>query len=174
MSTMWDVREMLNRLYPEDSTYKRPQFRETAQVAKAITNGTEIFERVFLGSMYVLGTTAPDTLVKSRDAMIVADQTLYPSNPATQRARTAPRADRAGLRRARARHQRTRNSRQLRHHLDWRLRIHRQPTRACCTAERDDCSGFSKFFARHVAAGSGRCGLRGFEAPHRHGEQARI
>jgi hypothetical protein len=30
--------------------------------------------------MYVLGTTAPDTMVKARDAMIVADQMLYPSD----------------------------------------------------------------------------------------------
>jgi hypothetical protein len=31
--------------------------------------------------MYILGTTSPDTLVKSRDAMIVADQLLYSSDP---------------------------------------------------------------------------------------------
>jgi hypothetical protein len=30
--------------------------------------------------MYILGTTAPDTMVKARDAMIVADQMLYPSD----------------------------------------------------------------------------------------------
>ncbi len=76
MSTMWDVREMLNRIYPNKSTYKRPQPKD-GLAAKAITQGTDIFERVFLGSMYVLGTTAPDTFVKSRDAMLVADQMLY-------------------------------------------------------------------------------------------------
>jgi len=79
MSTMWDIREMFNRMYPQNTTYKRPRPKD-GQALKAITKGTEIFERDFLGSMYVLGTTAPDTMVKSRDAMIVADQMLYPSD----------------------------------------------------------------------------------------------
>ncbi len=79
MSTMWDIREMMNRVYPQASTYKRPRPSD-GQALKAITKGTEIFERDFLGSMYILGTTAPDTLVKSRDAMIVADQMLYSSD----------------------------------------------------------------------------------------------
>ena len=80
MSTMWDIREMMNRMYPTNSTYKRPR-PEDGQALKPIKKGTEIFERDFLGAMYVLGTTAPDTLVKSRDAMIVADQMLYSSDP---------------------------------------------------------------------------------------------
>ena len=79
MSTMWDIREMMNRVYPSATTYKRPQPKD-GLAQKAITKGTEIFERDFLGSMYILGTTAPDTLVKARDAMIVADQMLYPSD----------------------------------------------------------------------------------------------
>jgi hypothetical protein len=79
MSTMWDVREMLNRVYPSKSTYKRPAPKDGTP-SKEITKGTEIFERLFLGSMYVLGTTAPDTLVKARDAMLVADQSLYPTD----------------------------------------------------------------------------------------------
>lgn len=79
MSTMWDIREMFNRLYPQTSTYKRPRPSD-GQALKAITKGTEFFERDFLGSMYILGTTAPDTMVKARDAMIVADQMLYPSD----------------------------------------------------------------------------------------------
>lgn len=79
MSTMWDIREMLNRVYPEASTYKRPAPRDGAPT-KEIKKGTEIFERLFLGSMYVLGTTAPDTLVKARDAMLIADQSLYPTD----------------------------------------------------------------------------------------------
>ncbi|HVE55935.1 MAG TPA: M36 family metallopeptidase [Pyrinomonadaceae bacterium] len=79
MSTMWDIREMFNRIYPQNTTYKRPRPKD-GQALKAITKGTEIFERDFLGSMYVLGTTAPDTMVKSRDAMIVADQMLYPTD----------------------------------------------------------------------------------------------
>jgi Zn-dependent metalloprotease len=79
MSTMWEVREMLNRVYPNASTYKRPAPKDGTPT-KAITKGTEIFERLFLGSMYVLGTTSPDTLVKARDAMLVADQSLYPTD----------------------------------------------------------------------------------------------
>jgi Fungalysin metallopeptidase (M36)/Fungalysin/Thermolysin Propeptide Motif len=81
MSTMWDIREMMNRMYPNNTTYKRPQPKDGLP-QKAITQGTEIFERDFLGAMYVLGTVAPDTYVKARDAMIVSDQMLYPSDPA--------------------------------------------------------------------------------------------
>lgn len=79
MSTMWDIREMMNRVYPQATQFKRPQPKDGA-AQKAITKGTEIFERDFLGSMYILGTTAPDTLVKSKDAMIVADQLLNSSD----------------------------------------------------------------------------------------------
>lgn len=79
MSTMWDIRTMFNRIYPQNSTFKRPRAKD-GQALKAITKGTEIFERNFLGSMYILGTTAPDTMVKARDAMIVADQLLYPTD----------------------------------------------------------------------------------------------
>ena len=78
MSTLWDVREMLNRLYPQ-TTYRRPRPSD-GQALKSVTKGTEIFERDFLGAMYILGTTSPDTMVKARDAMIVADQLLYPSD----------------------------------------------------------------------------------------------
>jgi Zn-dependent metalloprotease len=78
MSTMWDIRTMLNRMYPQ-TTFKRPRASD-GKAEKVITKGTHIFERDFLGSMYILGTTAPDTLVKSRDAMIVADQMLYPTD----------------------------------------------------------------------------------------------
>ena len=81
MSTMWDIREMLNRVYPEDSTFKRP-LAKNGLPQKPITRGTNIFERDFLGSMYILGTTSPDTMVKARDAFIVADQMLYPSDAA--------------------------------------------------------------------------------------------
>ncbi|HEY0461760.1 MAG TPA: M36 family metallopeptidase [Pyrinomonadaceae bacterium] len=79
MSTMWDIREMFNRMYPQNTTYKRPRPKD-GQALKTITKGTEIFERDFLGSMYVLGTTSPDTMVKARDAMLVADQMLYPTD----------------------------------------------------------------------------------------------
>ncbi len=76
MSTMWDIRETFNRMYPQTTGFRRPQPKDGA-AQKVITKGTNIFERDFLGSMYVLGTTAPDTMVKARDAMIVADQMLY-------------------------------------------------------------------------------------------------
>ncbi|HEV2862560.1 MAG TPA: M36 family metallopeptidase [Pyrinomonadaceae bacterium] len=79
MSTMWDIREMLGRVYPSATTYKRPAPVDGAPT-KSIKKGTEIFERIFLGSMYLLGTTSPDTFVKSRDAMLVADQMLYPTD----------------------------------------------------------------------------------------------
>ena len=85
MSTMWDLREMLNRMYPQNTQFRRPQPSD-GQPVKQITKGTNIFERLFLGSMYVLGTTSPDTLVKSRDALIVADQLLYSTNPTDDRA----------------------------------------------------------------------------------------
>lgn len=91
MSTMWDFRQMLNRMYPQNTQYKRP-IAETGQPVKAITKGTNIFERIFLGSMYVLGTTSPDTMVKARDALIVADMMLYSTNPTND---TAPGMHRA-------------------------------------------------------------------------------
>ncbi len=91
MSTMWDIREMMNRVYPNASTFKRPQPKD-GLAQKVITQGTNIFERDFLGSMYVLGTTAPDTMVKARDAMIVADQMLYSSDTSEP---TAPGKNRA-------------------------------------------------------------------------------
>ena len=81
MSTMWNIREMFNRMYPQMTTYKRPQPKD-GKAEKKISVGTNIFERDFLGSMYVLGTTSPDTFVKARDAFIVADQMLYPSDSA--------------------------------------------------------------------------------------------
>lgn len=80
MSTMWDIREMMNRVYPQATTFKRPRPSD-GQALKPITKGTQIFERDFLGAMYILGTTAPDTMVKTRDAMIVADQLLYSTDP---------------------------------------------------------------------------------------------
>ncbi len=91
MSTMWEYREMLNRMYPQSNLYKRP-IPDTGLPVKAITKGTNIFERDFLGAMYVLGTTSPDTFVKARDALIVADQLLYSSNPTNE---TAPGLHRA-------------------------------------------------------------------------------
>ena len=81
MSTMWDIREMLKRMYPQTSGFRRPA-PKNGLPEKVITRGTNIFERDFLMSMYILGTTSPDTMVKARDAMIIADQMLYPSDSA--------------------------------------------------------------------------------------------
>ena len=91
MSTMWEFREMLNRMYPQSTQFKRP-IADTGLPTKSITKGTNIFERIFLGSMYILGTTSPDTMVKARDAMVVADMMLYPSNSTNE---TAPGMHRA-------------------------------------------------------------------------------
>jgi hypothetical protein len=79
LSTMWDIREMLGRVYPEEATYKRPKFSDGAP-GRPIKRGTEFFERIYLGSLYILGTTDPDTFVKARDAMLVADQSLFPTD----------------------------------------------------------------------------------------------
>lgn len=80
-AAMYDVREMLNRLYPQDTTYKRPDFKD-GKPTRAVTVGTEVFDRIYLATMYLLGTMNPDTFVKARDALIVADQMLYPSSMA--------------------------------------------------------------------------------------------
>lgn len=80
-AAMWDVREMLNRQYPQNTLYKRPGFKD-GKPTRAITVGTEIFDRDYLGTMYLLGTMNPDTFVKARDATIVADQMLYPTSQA--------------------------------------------------------------------------------------------
>lgn len=79
MSAMWDIREMLNRMYPQTVGFRRPA-PKNGLPEKVITKGTNIFERDFLMSMYILGTTSPDTMVKARDAMIIADQMLYPTD----------------------------------------------------------------------------------------------
>ena len=109
MSTMWDIREMLNRVYPSNTTYKRPQPKDGLP-QKAITKGTNIFERDFLGAMYLLGTTAPDTYVKCRDAMIVADQMLYPSDSTDP---TAPGKNRALIEQIFAAHEMGVNAREV-------------------------------------------------------------
>ncbi|MCK7593384.1 M36 family metallopeptidase [Pseudomarimonas salicorniae] len=76
---MWDIREFMLRMYPE------PQFRRpdpvSGQPTQLAPRGKDVWERLFLGAMYVLGTSSPDTMVRSRDAMLVADSLLYPSDP---------------------------------------------------------------------------------------------
>ena len=75
---MWDIREFMTRMYPDES-FVRPD-PITGEPTQAANRGKETWERIFLGSMYVLGLTSPDTMVRARDAMLVADSILYPSD----------------------------------------------------------------------------------------------
>lgn len=75
---MWDLRELMLALQPDDA-FKRPD-SVTGEATQDISLGKETWERIFLGSMYVLGVTAPDTFVKARDAVLIADAALYPSD----------------------------------------------------------------------------------------------
>jgi len=76
---MWDLRELMTAMYPEED-FKRPD-PVTGSATIPTSQGKEAWERIFLGSMYVLGLTAPDTFVKARDAVLIADSVLYPTNP---------------------------------------------------------------------------------------------
>lgn len=78
-ATMFDLLEMMKAAEPQRQ-FTRPAF-EDGQVTRQITRGQESWERIFLGSLYILGTTAPDTFVKERDALIMADRALYPTDP---------------------------------------------------------------------------------------------
>lgn len=78
-ATMFELLELMKASEPQ-TQFKRPAFGN-GQPTKAITRGQESWERIFLGSLYLLGLTAPDTFVKSRDALIQADRILYPTDP---------------------------------------------------------------------------------------------
>lgn len=75
---MWDLRELMLEMYP-DNAFNRPDTK-TGEATQATSLGKETWERIFLGSMYVLGVSAPDTFVKARDAALIADAMLYPAN----------------------------------------------------------------------------------------------
>ncbi|WP_339724366.1 M36 family metallopeptidase [uncultured Paraglaciecola sp.] len=75
---MWDLRELMVTMYPANS-FTRPD-PVTGEATQLASLGKETWERIFLGSMYVLGVSAPDTFVKARDAVLVADAMLYPAN----------------------------------------------------------------------------------------------
>ncbi|MGH9509652.1 MAG: M36 family metallopeptidase, partial [Terriglobales bacterium] len=77
LAAMWDLREFL-QMYQTGTGFLRPQLT-TGQATVPISQGQETWERLFLGSIYVLGTTNPDTFVRARDALILADALLYPS-----------------------------------------------------------------------------------------------
>ncbi len=77
-ATGWDLRELMILTEPTVS-YLRPDVI-SGNPTKKITVGQENWERILLGAIYVLSTFNPDTFVRARDAMIIADQSLYPSN----------------------------------------------------------------------------------------------
>ncbi|HEX8843732.1 MAG TPA: M36 family metallopeptidase [Pyrinomonadaceae bacterium] len=79
VGAMWDLRHLMINAWPQQQ-FLRPAFID-GQPTRKISAGQEIWERDFLASLYILGLTAPDTFVKARDAMLVADQILYPSDP---------------------------------------------------------------------------------------------
>lgn len=78
-ATMFELLQLMKTSEPQ-MQFKRPAFGD-GQPTKTITRGQESWERIFLGSLYLLGMTAPDTFVKARDAMIQADRILYPTDP---------------------------------------------------------------------------------------------
>lgn len=78
-ATMFELLELMKASEPQ-MQFRRPAFVD-GQPTRAITRGQESFERIFLGSLYILGLTAPDTFVKARDAVIEADRALYPTDP---------------------------------------------------------------------------------------------
>ncbi|HJR06317.1 MAG TPA: M36 family metallopeptidase [Pyrinomonadaceae bacterium] len=75
----WDLRELMIISEPGGS-FTRPDLI-SGEPTKAISRGQENWERILLGAIYVLSTYNPDTMVRARDAMIIADQSLYPSDP---------------------------------------------------------------------------------------------
>ncbi|HJQ35285.1 MAG TPA: M36 family metallopeptidase [Pyrinomonadaceae bacterium] len=79
VATMWDLRDLFIKAWPQ-MQFLRPAFID-GQPTRQISLGQEMWERDFLGSLYILGLTAPDTFVKARDAMVEADRILYPSDP---------------------------------------------------------------------------------------------
>ena len=83
VSTMWDLRYLMIAAEPQ-LNYTRPGFLDglaTGPTARKISQGQETWERLHLGSIYLLGLTSPDTFVKFRDAVIEADRILYSTDP---------------------------------------------------------------------------------------------
>ncbi|HXG66285.1 MAG TPA: M36 family metallopeptidase, partial [Blastocatellia bacterium] len=78
-AAMWDIRELM-LMYQTGGPFVRPNL-VTGAASDAIPLGKETWERIFLGALYVLGSFNPDTFVRARTAMILADQALYPSDP---------------------------------------------------------------------------------------------
>jgi hypothetical protein len=80
-SSVWDLRQLMEMKYPQTTgTYKRPALL-TGNPDVAISLGKETWERLQLGATYVMGTFRPDTIVRFRDSLIIADAALYSSDP---------------------------------------------------------------------------------------------
>lgn len=79
VSTMWDLRYLLKAAEPQLKFF-RPAFLDGTPT-RSISQGQETWERLHLGSIYLLGLTSPDTFVKFRDAVIEADRILYSTDP---------------------------------------------------------------------------------------------
>ena len=79
VATMWDLRYLLKAAEPQLKFF-RPAFLDGTPT-RQITQGQETWERLHLGSIYLLGLTSPDTFVKFRDAVIEADRILYSTDP---------------------------------------------------------------------------------------------
>ncbi|MGI9106614.1 MAG: M36 family metallopeptidase [Pyrinomonadaceae bacterium] len=74
----WDLRELMV-MSETGGNFTRPDLL-SGQPTVAISRGKENWERILLGAIYVLSTYNPDSMVRARDAMIIADQSLYPSD----------------------------------------------------------------------------------------------
>jgi hypothetical protein len=79
VSTMWDLRHLMIAAEPQ-MTFFRPAFLNGTPT-RSISQGQETWERLHLGSIYLLGLTSPDTFVKFRDAVVEADRILYSTDP---------------------------------------------------------------------------------------------
>jgi hypothetical protein len=79
VSTMWDLRYLMKAAEPQMNFF-RPAFLDGTPT-RAISQGQESWERLHLGSLYLLGLTSPDTFVKFRDAVIESDRILYSTDP---------------------------------------------------------------------------------------------
>jgi hypothetical protein len=79
VGAMWDLRNLMIAIEPQQQ-FVRPAFVD-GQPTRQISLGQESWERLHLGSLYILGLTSPDTFIKARDAVIAADRILYSTNP---------------------------------------------------------------------------------------------
>src|SRR6185437_7727194 len=83
VATMWDLRYLMKAAEPQ-LNFTRPGFFDglaTGPTARKIPQGQDSWERLHLGSIYLMGLTAPDTFIKFRDAVIEADRILYSTDP---------------------------------------------------------------------------------------------